>query len=106
MARHDASNPAELRLEGELTVWRAGELRNALATALASGTDVALDLGGVEAADAAGLQLLCAVHQTAAARGHTLRVRLGAAVSQAAQRAGLRPRVGCRSGCLWTGEEG
>jgi anti-anti-sigma regulatory factor len=108
MAPHQAVNAAELRLDGELTVWRAAEIRDALAAILAApgapSGDVAVDLGGVGAADAAGLQLLCAAHRTAAAQGKTLRVRLGPEVARAAERAGLRPRPGCRTDCLWTGE--
>lgn len=97
-------SPAALRLQGELTVWRAADLREALAAVLAGGGEARIDLGEVTGADAAGLQLLCAAHRSAAEKGVRLSVNLGGAVARAAERAGLRPRVGCRAQCLWTGE--
>jgi anti-anti-sigma factor len=73
--------PTTLALGAELTIAAAAEqhqqLLHALADAAGDATELALDLGHVEACDSAGVQLLLAARASAAARG--VRVRLAAA---------------------------
>src|SRR5262245_20959061 len=61
------NNPTVVRLEGELTIYRATELRTEIQTALANATAVEIDLSGVTEIDSAGIQLLIAAQKTAAA---------------------------------------
>ncbi|MBK1689658.1 STAS domain-containing protein [Rubrivivax gelatinosus] len=69
------SNPTTLAIEGELTIYRAAELRQALLAALDQhGADLEVDLAGVTEFDSAGVQLLMAAAKSAAARGGVLRL--------------------------------
>lgn len=58
-----------LRLEGELTIYRAAELHamltEALANAVAKATRCTIDLAAVTEADSCGVQLLLAARRTA-----------------------------------------
>lgn len=65
-----------LAIEGELTIYRAAELRETLLAALAASPDVdlTLDLSGVTEFDSAGVQLLMAASKSAQARGRALRL--------------------------------
>jgi len=65
---------ATLRIEGDMTIYRAAELRELLVEALQDPQPLALDLSGVTECDSAGLQLLLAAHATAAERGQPLQV--------------------------------
>lgn len=70
-------NPANppLALDGELTIYRAAELRATLLGALAAGDgDLHIDIGGVTEVDSAGVQLLLAAQKSARARQRTLRL--------------------------------
>ena len=71
-----------LRIEGELTIYRAAELRDVLKDALAAvppnGT-LALDLADVSEMDSAGAQLLLAAQKSALATGRALRVSASSA---------------------------
>ena len=62
-------------VEGELTIYRVGEIRPMLQKALtefrANGT-IALDLGGVTECDGAGMQLLMAFGQAVSSIGGSL----------------------------------
>ena len=66
----DPSSPANpraiLRLEGELTISRAAELKQTLLDALTGALDV--DLSGVTAIDGAGVQLLVMLDREATRR--------------------------------------
>ena len=66
-----------LRIEGELTIYRAAELCEVLKDSLAAvpehGT-LGLDLGAVSEMDSAGAQLLLATQKSAFATGRSLRV--------------------------------
>jgi anti-sigma B factor antagonist len=71
------SHPIPLRIDGELTIYRAAELCDALKTALAGlpdGHDLEVDLLEVTEMDSAGVQLLVAAKKTARASGRELRV--------------------------------
>ncbi len=63
-----------LKVEGELSIGRAGELLHRFREAIDRGREIAVDCGGVQACDAAGLQLIFSLHKTAAARGLGFRI--------------------------------
>jgi len=75
-----------LRIEGELTIYRAAELAEALKGSLAqvpAGGAFELDLSGVTEMDCAGVQLLLATQRSANESGRVLRVAAtGAAVAE------------------------
>lgn len=63
----------ELRVQGEMTVYRANELARSLFAALREQPgDRALDLSGVTEFDAAGLQILLMARRLSEARGERL----------------------------------
>jgi len=71
------SHPAPFRIDGELTIYRAAELCDALKTVLAGlpdGHDLEVDLSEVTEMDSAGVQLLMAAKKTARATSRELRV--------------------------------
>lgn len=93
-----------LDLPKELTIARAVELKAALLEALEREARLELNTRGVEEVDAAGLQILCAAHRTASARGREMVVaggERGPALSAACANAGLIHRHGCRETCLF-----
>ena len=55
----------QVRLDGELTIYRADEIKSLLLAALAEPGDLELDLSGVSEIDTAGLQLLMLAKKTA-----------------------------------------
>lgn len=59
--------PRSVRLDGEINIYRAAELRVALQAALAETGDLELDLSGVTELDSSGVQLLISAKKTAAA---------------------------------------
>ncbi|MDG9885185.1 MULTISPECIES: STAS domain-containing protein [Pseudomonas] len=64
---HPASDlaPARLSVHGDLTIYEAGETRQTLLALLAQDPGPwALDLGGLEEIDSAGLQLLLSLQKT------------------------------------------
>lgn len=63
-----------LSLDGELTVYRAVELKSILCDALARCTRLDLDLAGAAEIDTAGLQLLILLKREAQLAGKELRV--------------------------------
>ena len=66
-----------LRIEGELTIYRAAELAAAMKAALAevpAGAAFELDLAEVTEMDSAGVQLLIAARRSANESGRRLRV--------------------------------
>ena len=63
-----------VRLEGELTIYRAAELRAELQEALAEGADVDLDLANVSEIDSAGVQLLMLSRREAIRAGREWRL--------------------------------
>jgi len=69
-----ADGSAGLALIGELTIYRAAELRTQLLAALDAGRSLAIDLSGVTEIDTAGLQLLLVTARTALARGVTVQL--------------------------------
>jgi anti-sigma B factor antagonist len=70
---NDTLNHA-LAIEGELTIYRAAELCEALKSALAAGGELEVNLAGVTEMDSAGVQLLMAAKKSAQAAQRTLRL--------------------------------
>jgi anti-sigma B factor antagonist len=65
-AEKAAAQPA-LRIEGELTIYRAAELKQTLLETLIAHPALEIDLSGVTEVDSAGVQLLMLAKQTARA---------------------------------------
>jgi anti-sigma B factor antagonist len=63
-----------LRIEGELTIYRAAELKQTLLAAVAANEAVEVDLSQVSEFDSAGLQLLLLAKREAGATGRSLRL--------------------------------
>lgn len=63
-----------VRLDGELSIYRAAELRNALLAPLGAGIMIELDLSAATEIDTAGVQLLLLAKTTARAGGGDLRL--------------------------------
>ena len=68
------SDANTLRIEGELTIYRASELCAELQAALQQPGDVELDLSEVSEMDSAGVQLLMAAKKAAQAGQRELRL--------------------------------
>ena len=72
-----AAMSTPIRLDGELTIYRAAELALVLKAALAGapeGAPFEIDLAGVAEMDSAGAQLLMAARKSAQAAGRELRL--------------------------------
>lgn len=63
-----------LRIDGELTIYRAAELKAELLAAVEAHPAVEIDLAGVAEFDTAGVQLLLSAKRAATARDATLRL--------------------------------
>ncbi|WP_286757768.1 STAS domain-containing protein [Ralstonia sp. RL] len=73
--RKDGARPLHpLRIEGEMTIYQAAELKQTLASALRQGEALEIDLSAVGEIDAAGIQLLIAAKKSAQAAGKELRL--------------------------------
>ena len=68
-----------LALEGELTIYRAAELKPVLLQAVQPGATLELDLSEVTELDSAGVQLLLLAERQARAQGGGLRVAAASA---------------------------
>jgi len=66
--------PATLRVEGEMTIYRAHELKGMLLPAAASRDVLELDLSGVSDIDSAGLQLLMLAKKVSRLRQRSMRI--------------------------------
>ena len=78
-----------IRLEGELTVTSAAELKDRLLDGLTSGNDLLLDLERAEEIDITLLQLLWAAGREADRAGARIAIRLSDAAGTAAREAGF-----------------
>jgi anti-sigma B factor antagonist len=76
MASKQQSNPPSttLRIDGEMTIYRAAELKALLLDALSAATELEVNLSGVTELDTAGLQVLILAKQTALAGERSLRL--------------------------------
>lgn len=63
-----------LRIEGEMTIYRAGELKALLQTALDGAVSLEVDLSAVTELDTAGVQILMAAKKTALAKQLEMRL--------------------------------
>lgn len=63
---------AVIRLDGEVSIYRAAELKETLLAAVRDHAAVELDLSGVTEFDTAGVQLLLLAKREALAAQHTL----------------------------------
>jgi anti-sigma B factor antagonist len=68
------STSARLAIDGEMTIYRAAELKPLVLDALKDHATLELDLSGVTELDTAGLQILVLAKQAAQAAGSTLRL--------------------------------
>lgn len=88
-AREDAA-PVRMSLAGTMTIYEAAAQKVQLLAALAAAPALELDLGGVEEADTAGLQLLLLLRREAASSGKPVRaVSLSPALVEVLDRYGL-----------------
>jgi anti-anti-sigma factor len=69
------SVPRRLSIEGEMTIYRAVELKQALLTALEQPAVLEIDLSKVSELDTAGVQLLLLAKQAAQTTNSELRFR-------------------------------
>ncbi len=60
-------------IEGEMTIFRAQELREAIIPVISGNDEIEIDLSNVTEVDAAGMQLMVSVKLEAILRGKTLR---------------------------------
>jgi anti-sigma B factor antagonist len=63
-----------LRIDGELSIYRAAELKPVLLQAVEASRVLEIDLSGVTEFDSAGVQLLLLAKREAGAIGHELRL--------------------------------
>jgi anti-sigma B factor antagonist len=65
---------APVRIDGELTIYQAAELKDTLLAALAAADPLEIDLSRVTELDTAGVQLLMVLKRAARAQGRELRL--------------------------------
>lgn len=70
----NAAAATTLRLDGELTIYRAAELKPLLLDTLRGAAVLEIDLAGVTDIDSAGVQLLMLARRQALAQGRALRL--------------------------------
>lgn len=89
---------------GRLTASQAGRLHRLLLEAFESDGRVELALRDVQEADLTFLQLMCAAHRAAVARGvafHLSGLETAGPVLRLIREAGAEREVGCPEECLW-----
>lgn len=95
MDRSEASvelSPVPLRIESEMSIYQAWELKQRILAAIEARPDLDLDLAAVGEFDTAGLQLLLLARREAEQRGGRLRVlQASEAVTGILGRCGLDP---------------
>jgi len=93
-----------VRLEGDLTIARAAEIKGTLLGAFGRADHVELDLAEVESIDLACMQLICAAHRTAVARKAKILVADPSLVRMArpGELAGFCRESGCVDDCIWS----
>ncbi len=74
MSNEASSHPIELRIEGELSIYRADELKRALIEPLQQNVRLVVNLAAVTELDTCGLQLLMLAKRTAAKMGSELQL--------------------------------
>ena len=66
--------PPVVYIEGEMTIYRAAEIKETLITSIAESTVIEFDLSRVTALDSAGVQMLMLAERTAQGRHSELRL--------------------------------
>lgn len=77
VARHDGSTEVTIALRGEIDLANAGQLRDAIATAVAGAepdASLVVDLAGLRFIDSAGISVLVAGRRSTLAAGREFRV--------------------------------
>lgn len=106
----DGDQGVRLRLGGEVTVARGGELHQALRQAVAATGTITIEIAEGTEMDLAGLQLLCAAHKGVAGGGRKLVISkpVPAAFRRLVAAAGLLRQHGCHAqpsdSCFWIGD--
>ncbi len=96
-----AAGPAVVKLGASLTLATAGDVKDALAAAVAGDGKITVDASAVEEIDLAGLQLICATHRTAVHAGRDIEIAgRCAALTEAIGALGFGRDVGCGERCL------
>jgi len=103
----EANNQGIVRLDGDLTLAQAEELRMFMIKAVINVDEIILDFGNVQDVDLSCLQLCCSVHRSAV----RMNKRVGFAGRQpetfnkAVREAGYSRSTGCHldcfNSCLW-----
>lgn len=92
----------QVKLEGELTLARASEIKPLLVDAVAQGGDLDIDVSAITEVDVAGLQLLCATHRCLDRKGRSLNIAGASEAFRAGTaRAGFNGEVACLASCIW-----
>ena len=73
MTRKAKKEVIQLSIEGELTIFRAQELRESIMSAITANDEIEIDLSGVTEVDGSGSQLMVSAKLEAILRGKTLR---------------------------------
>ena len=103
----DADDYRLIRVEGDLSLATAGDLRTTLLNCFRPGARAVLDGNGIRSIDLCGLQLLCSAHRTYLLNGAAFELKaISQTVQEAAQAAGYAPSNSVcpyrRDGnCLW-----
>lgn len=83
-----------IRLEGDLTIGSAQELKQVLLDGLEAGADLHVDMEGIGDFDIAVMQLLWAVARDTTGRGIKSMIRMTEAAAVAVREAGFEPLPG------------
>ena len=109
-AQQKTDGCGQLHLQGDLTVDRAVEIKQAIVDAMNKETRLHIVLKNVTAADLSALQLICAAHRSAVAAGKTITLdgHRAEAIETLAKDAGYLRQHGCtmplKRHCLWEKE--
>ncbi len=105
----DESGPVTIRVAGPVTIHNVGGLLVQLVDVFHQAADVTIDLSGITALDAAGLQLFCSSHRSSIVANRIFRI-IGQdqpAIREAAASAGHLRTSGCaidtHHTCIWAG---
>lgn len=100
----DNENQGVLHLEGDLTIERAGTLRDALVQAMDKAKQVILEIEKVGEVDVACLQVFCSAHRTYVQSGQTLSFSgpLSEEFLKSMEKAGFERDRGCPLDCNHT----
>ena len=104
-------NKSFLKLDGEMNISRATDLKDALLESLEKAETVEINLNDVTGIDLSCLQLLCSAHRSASKEGKALTIKDPSLplYIEARKNAGFMYSKSCRhvttDDCLWVGGE-